>query len=150
MMLDQIAITLAQTSDQILSGGAPAPVSGGVAPAGGAGGPPAGSMFGPLMLMTLIIGTFIVLQILAGRRDKKKRAAMMEGLRRGNKVLTIGGQIGVVDQVLDHEVVLKVDENSNAKMRFTKSAIQSVMDSGPSTEASNLEVKTRVGDKVTT
>ncbi len=51
---------------------------------------------------------------------------MIEAVEKGDRVVTIGGILGTVISVQDHEVTLKVDENSNAKIRFQKSAIASV------------------------
>jgi preprotein translocase subunit YajC len=160
---DLIAITLAQatpstaqppTSDQVI----PAPA----APAGTTGQPGSttapsqqqgtGSSFTMLLSILLIVVLFMVMSSFTGRKDKKKRAQMMSSLGKGDKVITIGGQIGVVDQVRDNEVVLRVDENSNARARFTKAAIQQVLESagGPAdTTAPTVEVKSR-NDKALT
>jgi preprotein translocase YajC subunit len=42
-------------------------------------------------------------------------------------VLTIGGILGTVTAVKDHEVTVKVDESNNTKMTFLKTAIQKVV-----------------------
>jgi len=42
-------------------------------------------------------------------------------------VLTIGGVVGTVVSVKDDQVVVKVDESTNTKMTFLKSAIQRVV-----------------------
>jgi preprotein translocase YajC subunit len=44
------------------------------------------------------------------------------------KVMTIGGIKGTVTDVREDEVVVKVDESSNTKMRFTRGAIQKVVE----------------------
>ena len=52
---------------------------------------------------------------------------MHANLTRNDRVLTIGGAIGTVVSVKDNEVVLKVDESTNTKMTFVKTAIQKIM-----------------------
>lgn len=148
-MTDSMFLTLGQTaSDQMMTGGAPAaaPVAGTAAPgtaapAGTPMAPQGGGMMGILIPLTLFMVVLIFFQIMGQRRDKKRRDALISGLKRGDKVLTIGGQLGVVEQVKDNEVVLKVDEFSNAKARFTKAAIQQVLESGPGGDAPAIEVK---------
>ena len=59
------------------------------------------------------------------KQDQKVRG-MLSGLKKGDRVQTIGGIIGTVWEAKETEVVLKVDETSNTKMRFTRKAIAHV------------------------
>jgi preprotein translocase subunit YajC len=52
---------------------------------------------------------------------------MLSALKRHDRVQTIGGVIGAVVEVKDDEVVLKVDETNNIKMRFARSAVQQII-----------------------
>lgn len=63
----------------------------------------------------------------AQRKERKKRDAMLSALKRHDRVQTVGGVIGSVVEIKDNEVVLKVDEANNIKMRFAKSAVQQVL-----------------------
>lgn len=49
---------------------------------------------------------------------------MLNALKKGDKVITVGGIHGVVSSVKDNTVILKVDEN--VKMEFNRTAISSV------------------------
>jgi preprotein translocase subunit YajC len=95
----------------------------------GAAPPPSG---GPgnfsFLLIILMIGVFWFIMMGGQRKEKKRRAAMLSALGKGNKVQTIGGILGTVIEVRDNEVLVKVDENSNTRMRFAKSAIQTVLE----------------------
>lgn len=98
------------------------PISG-----GGQAAPP--SPFGGSFLF-IILGVFvlmIVMQSMSGRKAKKQRAEMLSSLKRHDRVQTIGGLIGSVAEVRDDEVVLKIDEATNTKVRVVRSAIQSVL-----------------------
>lgn len=66
----------------------------------------------------------------AQRKERKKREAMLASLKKHSRVQTIGGVIGSVVEVKDQEVILKVDESNNIKMRFARSAIQQVLTEG--------------------
>ena len=135
---DLISLSLAQTGASAPLTpenftGTGAPVTGSAAPGTTpAAAPSGGGGLGGLGLMLpiiLVVGMMMVMTTLSGRKDKKKRKLLMDSLGKGDKVLTVGGQIGYVDRVMDNEVVLKIDENSNAKGRFTKAAIQQVLES---------------------
>ena len=80
--------------------------------------------------MLLILGVFvfmILMQIMAGRKDRKRRQSLMDSLSKNQTVITTGGIIGSIVEVKDDSVLLRVDESSNTKIRFRKSAVADVM-----------------------
>lgn len=89
---------------------------------------PFGGMFFPLLLVLLI--TMITFTVLGQRRDKKKRAALLHSVKKHDRVQTVGGVIGSIVEVKTDTVVLKVDETSNTRITFARSAVQQVLDSG--------------------
>lgn len=83
-----------------------------------------------MLLLVLPLLLIIILgPVLTGRKEKKKRALLMSSIKKHDRVQTIGGIIGIVSEVRDDEIVLKVDETSNTKIRFARSAIQQVLKS---------------------
>ena len=84
------------------------------------------------MLVTfgLIIVVFYFLVIRPQNKKKKDAAKMLEAMKKGDRVVTIGGMHGTIDAVKDNEVILKVDDN--VKIKFSKSAISSVVERGSS------------------
>jgi preprotein translocase subunit YajC len=62
------------------------------------------------------------------RTQDKKRTDMLGALKRGDRVQTIGGILGTVVEARDTDVLLKVDESSNTKIRFSRSAIHRVLE----------------------
>ncbi|MBN1346498.1 MAG: preprotein translocase subunit YajC [Phycisphaerae bacterium] len=111
--------TLMATADLLLGEGGGGGGGGGLAPQGG----------GNLMFIGLImaIAVFWIITMRGSSRDKKQRQAMLDNLGKSDKVLTIGGIVGTVVAVKGDEVVVKVDEGSNTKLTFTRSAIQKVL-----------------------
>ena len=80
----------------------------------------------PMLLIGLAVLWFLMLRGKSG--EQKKRQAMLSEMKKGARVQTIGGILGTVVDVRDSEVVLKVDETTNTKMRFARSAIHRVLD----------------------
>ena len=79
--------------------------------------------------MFLLIGAMLLMFVFMGRgkrKTEKKRKAMLAELKKGDKVTTIGGIIGTVMEVRDDEVTVKIDEGSNARMRFARWAVRGV------------------------
>jgi preprotein translocase subunit YajC len=48
-------------------------------------------------------------------------------MKRGDRVMTAGGILGSVVEVRDSEVLLKVDESTNTKIKFSRDAIKRVV-----------------------
>ena len=84
-----------------------------------------------LMLLPILL-LFIIVTSMGGRKERKRRKAMISGLKKRDKVQTQGGIIGVITEMKDDEIVLKVDEGSNTKIRFARSAVQQVLRSSAS------------------
>lgn len=64
------------------------------------------------------------------QRQEKKVRDMMSGLKKNDRVFTIGGIVGSIHSV-DHEkkeIVLKVDDSNNTKIKFLLSAVAGVLD----------------------
>ena len=96
-------------------------------PAGGAAPPPAFQFlfsYGPLILIFVL---FYFLFIRSKQTTERTRQQMLSALKKGDEVQTIGGVLGKVVETRDDRVLLKVDESSNAKMWFTRGAIQRVV-----------------------
>ncbi|MEM1208169.1 MAG: preprotein translocase subunit YajC [Planctomycetota bacterium] len=93
--------------------------------------PPPSSGFDPTFII-LMVGVIVIMYVVVfggSRREKKRKAQMLDAMGKGDRVQTVGGVLGTVMDVNENEVVLKVDENTNARVRFAKSAIQTVLES---------------------
>lgn len=111
-----------------------------VAPSGpaGNGGAPAGSAqppMGPnfLLMVGLLVTVMIVFTMMSQRRERKRREATINAIKKHDRVQTIGGVIGSVVEIKPDFVVLKVDESSNTRITFTRAAIQQVLSSSADT-----------------
>ena len=82
-----------------------------------------------IVMVALLIGFWLLIS-LPQRRERKRREEMLANLKKGDKIQTAGGILGTVVDLRDQEVVLKVDESNNVRMRFSRSAVQSVIDGG--------------------
>ena len=78
------------------------------------------------MMLILIFLGMIVFSFFGGRKQKKKRASMLESLQKHDQVLTRGGVFGSVVEVKPDRVVLKVDESSNTRITVLRDSIEQV------------------------
>ena len=74
-----------------------------------------------LVPIFLVFGIFYFLLLAPMRKRQKALQKVVEGLKRGDKVVTNGGLIGEIAAVEDRIVHLKLGEN--VKVRVLKSAI---------------------------
>jgi len=87
----------------------------------------AGSLFPMLFPMVAIFVLFYFMMLRPQRREQKQRELMLAALKKDDKVVTIGGIMGTVANLSDDgkEVTVKVDDNT--RIRFLRSAIQTVV-----------------------
>ena len=79
--------------------------------------------FAPIILM------FIAMWFILIRPAKKRQQAtttMQSGLKRGDRVVTVGGLHGVVDAIEDTAVYIKADVNT--RLKFERQAIGRVIE----------------------
>lgn len=82
-------------------------------------------MFGWLAIMLLL---FYVMLIRPQRRREKERQEMLSKIKTGDRVLFSGGIIGIVANVKEKSVVIKVAEKT--KIEVVKGAISQVLAKG--------------------
>ena len=83
----------------------------------------------PPYLIFVLLGGVVLMWIWMGRgrrKEQAKRKEMLSNLKKGDKIVTIGGIIGTVIEVKPDEVTVKVDETNNVRMKFTRNAIHGV------------------------
>ena len=86
--------------------------------------PPGGLLGSPLMLMFLMIVMFYFLLIRPQQRQRKELNARIAALQTGDKVVTTAGIHGIVHNLKEHTVVVKVAEGT--MIEFDKPAIATV------------------------
>lgn len=87
--------------------------------------PPAGGLLGsPFVMMGLMIVMFYFLLIRPQQRQRKEQAARIAALTASDKIVTTSGMHGIVHNVKEHTVIVKVAEGT--MIEFEKSAIAMV------------------------
>lgn len=111
----------------------------GAGAAGGKGGGEPMQLLPSLLPIIAICILFYFLLIRPQRREQSRRQAMLESVKKNDRVLTAGGIYGVVMNIHREadEVTVKVDEATNTKLRLTLSSITRVLGDEPSAENGN-------------
>ena len=82
------------------------------------------SLVGSLLPFLLIIVIFYLFLIRPQNKKQKETQKMLDALKKGDKVITIGGIHGTVSSVKENTVIVKVDDD--CKLEFNRTAISSV------------------------
>ena len=73
------------------------------------------------IMLALIFGVMWFFMIRPQRKQQKELQAFRDSLKKGDKVVTIGGIYGTVCEVKEDSVLIEVD--NNVKIRVSKQAI---------------------------
>ncbi|MGD9927185.1 MAG: preprotein translocase subunit YajC [Sphaerochaeta sp.] len=84
-----------------------------------------GSMMTTFVTFGLIIAIFYFLIIRPQKKRDKETKEMLASIKKGDKVVSIGGIHGTVVAVKETTVVVKVDDNT--RMEFSRNAISSIV-----------------------
>ena len=84
--------------------------------------PAGGSQWSGILMMVVIVAIFYFFMI---RPQQKKQKEMMDSLKEGSEVVTVGGIKGTIVSVSEDYVEVRVDKG--VKITFTKGAISRVL-----------------------
>jgi len=82
-----------------------------------------------LLMFAIFFAIFYFIAMRPRQKEQKKREQMLSAVKKYDKVMTIGGIVGTVMEVREDEVIVKVDDNNNTRIKFTRSAFQRVVNS---------------------
>ena len=74
-----------------------------------------------LVFLVVIFAMFYFLMIRPQRKRQKEQETMMQGLQKGDRVVTAGGIYGTIESVSDDSVVIKVE--SGTTLRVNKGSV---------------------------
>ncbi len=86
--------------------------------------PPGNPWISPIAIFLIFIVFYFFIirpQQQSQKKKEKEKAAMIEALKKGDKIITIGGLHGTVTQIGDTSVTMDIDKT--ARLRVEKSAI---------------------------
>ncbi len=81
-----------------------------------------------VLVLILMFAAMYFLMIAPQRKRQKQHKAMLDSLKSGDEVVTIGGALGVVANVKEKTIVVRLGDNN--KVEFLKSAIQQKVEKG--------------------
>ena len=84
-------------------------------------------------MFPLVLGIIVLYYFMYRSRKTQDRQLkeQLNQMKRGDRVMTAGGILGKIVEVEDSRVLVKVDENSNTKIWFTREAIRRVLTDEP-------------------
>lgn len=85
----------------------------------------AGGLFQMIWPLALVFVIFYFLMVRPSQKKQKQRQSMLQALKKGDKVITIGGLHGTIVEITHDVVVLRV--NDVTKLTFDRSAISNAI-----------------------
>ncbi len=76
-------------------------------------------LMGMLMLLAPLFIVWYFFLIRPQKKKEKEKKNMIETLKKGDKILTIGGIVGKVEQVKDDRLIIKVADKTNIEILKT-------------------------------
>jgi len=95
------------------------------APQGGAEASGPEGLLGTFLPIILIFVIMYFLMIRPQNKKRKETERMLSALKKGDRIVTIGGLYGTVQSVKETTVIIKADDN--VKLEFLRSAVSSVI-----------------------
>lgn len=104
------------------------------APAGQQGAQGGNSIF--FFAIIMMVGMFLIMSM-SGRKEKKKRAAMLSAIGKRDKIRSAGGIIGTIIELKDDEVLIETDRSSHTRLWLARGSISTVLTSAQGSSAAS-------------
>ena len=104
----------------------------------------AGSILPTLVTFGLVFVIFYFLIIRPQTKKQKETKKMLASLKKGDRVVSIGGIHGTIQSIKDDTVVLRID--ANTKLTFSRSAISNVIEQSRPSKKAAAEAQAEVED----
>lgn len=82
--------------------------------------------YGTVIMIVVWIAIIYFFMVMPNKKKQKKQKTMMESLKEGEEIVTIGGVKGTIVRVDESFVVIKIDKGTHMTIR--KSAVAVVLD----------------------
>jgi preprotein translocase subunit YajC len=92
------------------------------------GGSSSDGLFSTLIMFMLIIGIFYFMILRPQQKRQKERQALLEALKKGDRVVTAGGMYGTIAGIDEKTVLVQVADN--VKIKLERSAVSSILKEG--------------------
>lgn len=83
------------------------------------------SMLLPFILMFVVM-YFLILR--PQKRKEKERKILLSRIKKNDRVVTAGGIHGLITSVRENEIILRVDDAKDVKLKIDRSAIVTVLE----------------------
>ena len=86
---------------------------------------------GMLSMLLPFILMFVVMYFLILRPQKRKeieRKALLSRVKKNDRVVTAGGIHGVITSVRENEIILRIDDAKDIKVKIDRSAVATVLE----------------------
>ncbi len=80
-----------------------------------------------LIFVALIFGVLYFLILRPQKKKERQRKEMLSDIKRGDRVVTIGGIQGELTGVKEHHVILLVDPERGTSLKINRSAVHRVI-----------------------
>jgi preprotein translocase subunit YajC len=99
------------------------PAAPAAAAAAGTAAPEGSSMIQGLLPLVVIFVLFYFIILMPNRKEQKKHQEMLKALKPGDKIITTGGIIGVIEKIIDSEDIIRIRTGESTLLNLKRSFV---------------------------
>lgn len=81
------------------------------------------SMLQAFLPLIIIFVLFYFMFIIPNKKEQKKHREMLKALKQGDKIITSGGIVGIIDKINDNEDIIRIRSGENTLINIKRSYI---------------------------
>jgi|DewCreStandDraft_4_1066084.scaffolds.fasta_scaffold02849_12 preprotein translocase subunit YajC len=83
------------------------------------------SMLQAFLPLIIIFVLFYFMFIIPNKNEQKKHQEMLKALKQGDKIITTGGIVGIIDKINDSDDIIRIKSGENTLINIKRSYIAS-------------------------
>ena len=82
----------------------------------------------PLLPIFLLFVVMYMIMIRPQKKKERERKQMLGAVKKGDRVVTVGGLHGTIKNIKDDDIILVIDEQKDVRIKVTRGAVSHVVD----------------------
>ena len=89
-----------------------------------------------ILFLVGIVAVFYLLILRPAKKREQERKQMIESLKKGSQIVSIGGIYGTVTTIKENDIIVRIDSEKDVRVKMSRGAVNKIIEEEKSSEES--------------
>lgn len=81
-----------------------------------------------ILFLVGIVAVFYLLILRPAKKREQDRKQMIESLKKGSQIVSIGGIYGTVTAIKENDIIVRIDSEKDVRVKMSRGAVNKILD----------------------